>query len=110
MRYYFVDEISPSDMERVHSFLKEKASASPMEGLLWVSIPKDRLSHVQIAHSDCQPHFFAIELGTDWLKAEMFIRGQDNVRCTCSTYATSEQHDYIIHYVQDMIDTLDIQT
>jgi hypothetical protein len=97
-------------MENVRSFLKKKARASQMEQLFWVHMPKERLSRVQTSHPDCQPYLFAIELGTDWLKAEMFMRSQDNLRCPCSAYCTPEQRDYIIHYVQDMIDTLDIKT
>ncbi len=110
MRYYLIDEISNQDMEKINTFLIDHALQSEMEGLFWVQIPEDLLNPTQVTHGTCQPYLFAIELGMDWLKAEFFIRSQNNLRCTCPAYCTPEQGEFIIQYLQDMIQTLNIQT
>jgi hypothetical protein len=110
MRYYLIDEISDKDMEKINTFLIENAVQSEMEGLFWVQIPENLLGPVQTTHKNCQPYLFAVELGMDWLKTEFFIRSQGNLRCTCPAYCTPEQGDFIIQYIDNMIQTLDIKT
>ncbi|MBN1850376.1 MAG: hypothetical protein JW932_17530 [Deltaproteobacteria bacterium] len=110
MRYYLIDEISKKDMEKINIFLTDHAVQSEMEGLFWVQIPESLLGPVQTIHRECQPYQFAVELGMDWLKAEFFIRSQGNLRCTCPAYCTHEQGEFILQYLDKMIQTLDIRT
>jgi hypothetical protein len=110
MRYYLVDEISLSDMEKLNTFLGQDAIRSELEQLFWIQIPNELLNDIQVMHRECQPYQFAIELGNEWLKAEFFIRSKNNLRCACSEYCTPPQRDFIIQYIQDILETLDIKT
>ena len=110
MRYYLIDEISNADMEKIDEFLYQTAMRSELEKLFWVKIPRDLLSAVQFQHVQCGPHVSAVELGTDWIKIEFFIRNLKDLQCTCQDYCTSQQRDFLMHFVQKMIEDLGIKT
>jgi hypothetical protein len=110
MRYYLIDEISKSDMEKIDEFLKQHAIRSEMEKVFWVRIPKEILSDIQSQHCDCQPHLFSIELETDQLKVEFFVRNLNRFKCTCQGYCTLEQRNFILNFSQNMIEELGIKT
>jgi hypothetical protein len=110
MRHYLVDEISPTDMDKIKGFLRENAIESGIEGLFWVGIPEDHLNDRQSLHMECRPHKFALETGNDWIKAELFIRSSDNIKCECSGYCTAGQKNFILDYVENIIDKLTIKT
>ena len=110
MKYYLVDEISPSDIANIRRFLKEKAMGSEIEDLFWLEMPTDHLNEKQSAHQDCRPHRFAIELGTNWMKAELFIRTLNSLACECSDYCDSKQRGFIFDFMESMIYELKIRT
>ncbi len=110
MRAYLIDEISPADMKKINNFLSENALASGIEKLFWVRIPDDLLSELQLRHKDCQPHYFAIELGDSWIKLEFLIRNLKKMRCNCNGYCTHAQREFILGYAQNIIDKLGIRT
>ena len=110
MRYYLIDEISKPDMEKIDEFLKRNAISSEMEKLFWVQIPKELLSDIQSEHRDCQPHLFSIELGTDLMKVEFFIRNLNRFKCKCQGYCTLEQRNFILNFSQNIIEELGIKT
>ena len=110
MRSYLIDEISPSDIKKITDFLKKNAVASNLDQLFWVTIPNDILNETQFRHRDCQPHAFAVELGSDWIKLEFLVRSMKNMRCTCPGYGTRQQRDFIINFAHSMIERLDIHT
>ena len=110
MRYYLIDEISHEDMEKINKFLCQVAMRSELEKLFWVKIPKDLLSEIQFQHIQCGPHVFAVELGMDCIKIEFFIRNLNNLQCTCQSYCTSQQRDFLINFAQKMIEELGIRT
>jgi len=110
MRAYLIDEISPSDMEKITLFLKENSSQSSMEAIFWVEIPEDLLTGIQFEHKNCRPHVFAMEKGDDWVKAEFFIRSLKSMACDCQNYCTPQQREFIFNFVHHMIDALNIRT
>jgi len=110
MRSYLVDEIVHSDLEKINNFLNKNAVKSNLDQIFWVRIPNDLLSDIQFQHRNCQPYVFAVELGSDWVKLEFFIRSQKSMRCTCSDYCTTQQGNYIIKFAQSIIEQLDIKT
>ena len=110
MRSFLIDEVSRSDMEKIHSYLKENAVPSKMDSLFWVRLPDDLLSPIQSDHRECAPHVFAVELGSDWVKLEFFIRSLNVMQCTCPGYCTPRQMDFVIKYGRVMIDRLDLST
>jgi hypothetical protein len=110
MRSYLIDEISKVNMEKIDAHLMKHAVRSGIEKLFWVKIPDDILTDVQYQHQDCRPHVFAVELGTDWMKLELFVRSLKGFRCRCSSYCSSPQRDFIFNYADQLIETLEIQT
>jgi len=110
MRAYLIDEISLPDMQKITGFLKENAMKSSLDSLFWIRIPDDILSEIQFEHRNCRPHVFAVELGKDWLKLELFVRSLKTMQCTCPAYATPQQKDFIINFAHHMIDQLGIKT
>lgn len=110
MKYYLVDEISPSDMNKIDAFLKDNASVSKIKRLFWVELPSDHLNEIQSLHTDCQPHWFAVELGSDWIRAELFIRTLNSLECQCGSYCNPRQRDFIFNYMESIIGRLNIKT
>lgn len=110
MRAYFIDEIPKSQMPKIRSYLSEKATPSSIEQIFWVKVPDHLLTDLQQRHDGCKPHIFAVEMGPDWIKFELFVRSKKNLRCTCPGYCTHSQIDYVIHFACMMIDELGIAT
>ena len=110
MRSYLIDEISPADMEKLEEFLRENALQSPMEGIYWMRIPSDLLNETQFLHRECQPHVFAVELGTGWIKMEFLVRTLRGVRCECQAYCTPPQRGFILNFADRLIGQLEITT
>jgi hypothetical protein len=110
MRYYLIDEISPSHMRGAKEFLKKTAEISSLESLFWVRFPSDLLTEAQYAHKACQPHVFAVETGPNWIKFEFFVRTLSSMRCTCPAYCSRQQRDFVISFANSMIEELGIAT
>jgi hypothetical protein len=110
MRAYLIDEISPPDMKRINDFFKETALSSNLEGVYWVKLPHDFLNSTQFEHRQCQPHVFAVELGSDFFKLELFIRSLNGMQCTCPGFCNDKQMHYIFNFVHGMIEQLGIKT
>lgn len=102
MKSYLIDEIPREDMNRAAAFLEENAMTSGIEGLFWARVPEDLLSPEQYSHTRCTPHVFAVELGPDWIKLELFVRSLYNMRCTCNGYTTGEQRDFIFKFAESI--------
>ncbi len=110
MRAYLIDEISKPDMEKIAGFLKQHAIHSSLEQVFWIKVPDDILSDIQFRHKDCRPHVFAVEIGPDWIKLELFIRTLTSIRCDCPAYCTAQQMSHLHHFADGMIEQLGIQT
>ena len=110
MKSYFIDEIPSDDMEKIEAYLSENAEGSAMDKLFWISIPSEHLAGLQPDHSECSPHRFAIETGDDWIKAEFFIRTSTKFRCECSEYCNDNQKNFVINYIDTILEQLNIRT
>lgn len=110
MKYYLVDEISVDDMERALLFLRENGTISGLENVFWIRVPEEYLTETQSGHMGCRPYFFAVEVGGGMIKAEFFIRTLKAMTCSCNGYPDPGQVRYIIRYVDNMIEKLDIRT
>ena len=110
MRAYLIDELSPSKLDAIREFLGENAIRSSMDQIFWVRIPDDLLSGMQFQHSKCKPHVFAVELGQDWVKLELFVRTLRNMHCDCPGYSTVQQRNFILNFADGMIERLNIDT
>jgi hypothetical protein len=110
MKYYIIDEISASHMEKIEGYLRENAIGSEMEKIFWVELPNDILTGTQYSHKDCKPHVFAIEMSRDKIKLELFTRSLKGLSCECQSYSSQQQREFIFKYVENMIDSLSIRT
>lgn len=110
MRSYLIDEISPTQMEKVNSYLNEHALSSGLNEIFWVRLPEDLLGEIQLRHRECHPFAFAIEQGRDWIKAECLIRSLNNMKCEAQAYCDPKQMDFIMMFIHRMIIDLGIQT
>lgn len=110
MRAYLVDEILSDDMVNIRAYLKENTVSSQLDQVFWAQIPDDLLSADQLAHKNCRPHVFAVELGEDWVKCEFLIRSLPNMQCTCPAYAGRLQRRHILSFADNMIRKLGVKT
>jgi hypothetical protein len=110
MKQYVLDEIARPDLPRIKEYLDEKAQPSGLEGIWWVELGKEQLSKAQMAHPECQPHCFAVELGRNFVKFEFLIRSRRTMRCSCIGYATLQQRDWIMEFADHLVAELDLRT
>ena len=110
MKYFMADEISPADIDRIDEFLGRTALTSDMLRLYWVEIPCNLLNKDQARHTECHPYIFSVETGTDWVRAELFLRTLANFQGKHQTYATDIQRTYISDFMENMLTCLEIQT
>lgn len=110
MKYYLIDEISGPDMEKLSAHLMAVGFASGLEGIFWITMPEEYLDEIQSGHKDCKPFVFAVELETVAAKAEFFIRSLKGMKCSCSGYANPGQSMFIIRFINEMIEKLNIRT
>jgi hypothetical protein len=109
MKQYVVDELRPVDHQRIETHLQASTISSQVKGVYWISLDDRILTTEQKAHTDCQPFYFALELEPRRLTCELLVRTRSRVRCTCMTYATELQRNWVISWVDDMLDRLQIR-
>jgi len=110
MKQYLIDEIARVDFPRIKKYLDCKAQTSGLEGIWWVELGKEQLSDAQMAHPDCQPHCFAVELGRNFIKFEFLIRSRRTMRCSCIGYATPQQSNLIMDFADGLVADLELKT
>ncbi|VBB46206.1 conserved hypothetical protein [uncultured Desulfatiglans sp.] len=110
MRAYLLDEIPSAHLERIKGFLDQNALHSRVDEIYWVQLPDDLLTAEQYSHQACRPHVFAVELGPDWVRFEFLIRSLHTMRCTCPGYCTEPQRHFVMHFADNMLKSLNIQT
>jgi hypothetical protein len=110
MKQYILDEIANPDLARIKAYMDEKGQLAGLEGIWWVHLGKEQLSETQLAHPDCQPHCFAVELGKNLIKFEFLIRSRRTMRCSCIAYATRLQRDWIMDFADRLVADLELKT
>lgn len=110
MRSIVIDELRPPDMEKLIGHLEANLGASGLPDVFWLEVPGELLTPEQRAHADCGPHRVAVVLELDSLKLELLVRASQSLRCSCTGYATSTQRDWLINFVDELIDQLQLQT
>jgi hypothetical protein len=108
MRLYLIEDIYPEHMERIKQALDGRGLVSAIEGLYWLPVPKDMLGEEQRSHTDCGPHCLALELGKDWLRLELLVRGRSTLRCSCIAYARPELRAHMIDWLDTLLKELDV--
>lgn len=108
MKQYLVDELRPLDYTKVKAYLDAHCAVKGVEGLYWIPIDPKIYSGMQIAHNECQPFYFALELLPDRLACELLVRSQQRIRCQCIQYATESQRNWLIQSVDEVLEKLAI--
>jgi len=108
MKQYRIDELRPSDYEKIKGYLEEHFGSSQMEGVYWVPLDSDLLDQVQSAHADCQPFYFAVVLEPTAIAFELLIRTRNRIRCDCINYANEAQRESIVQFADSIFERLKI--
>lgn len=94
---FTVDKLKREEVKRLEEVLLKVTRPSPIGGLFWVEIPPEKLSPIQKEHQQsCGPHYFAVELGEDFISFEFLVRNFNRMRCDCIRPATPEQKLYLL--------------
>ncbi|MBI9076922.1 MAG: hypothetical protein JEZ02_16055 [Desulfatibacillum sp.] len=108
MKQYVIDQLRPNDFESLKNFLDEKHGPALMGGIYWIPVDEELLNPVQAAHTECQPHCFALELDYTTLSAELLVRTLAKVRCQCMGYADKKQREWMMDFVDATLERLGI--
>jgi hypothetical protein len=108
MRSFLYDEITPEDMEKLENRLDEQELRS-IEHLYHFNLPPKLLTPIQQEHAaECGPFYMAVETGRAWIKLELLVRAKRIMRCACIAYATPEQQEHMVSYLEDLLKDLNI--
>ncbi len=109
MKQYVIDQLREPDYNQIKDYLDQHTISGPMDGTYWVHIPEELYSEIQHEHKGCQPYYFAINLYLNYIEFEFLIRSRTIFRCSCISYATKEQRDFIIDYADNILKELSIK-
>jgi hypothetical protein len=106
MKQYVVDELRPSDHDILKAYLDEHLANASLEGLYWKTIDNSLLTQKQATHTQCAPFCFALVLTPEKLTCELLVRTRNRVRCDCMEYATTEQRNWLVQWVDNVFNEL----
>jgi hypothetical protein len=110
MKQYVIDELRPTDYDKLRSYLDEHFGPSELGCVYWIPLASEHFTDVQAAHEDCRPFYVAVELQEKSMVCELLVRTRQRVRCNCIAYASGPQRDWIIQTIDDIFDKLNLQT
>jgi hypothetical protein len=108
MKQYVVDELRPGDVDALKTYLNEHLAFAGLDGLYWKSVDDTLLTRKQAAHTQCAPFYFALVLTPESLSCELLVRTRNRIRCDCIAYATTEQRDWVVGWVDGVFEELGI--
>ncbi len=108
MKQYLIDELRLEDHAKIKAYLDGHIKTAPMDGLYWIPVAEDLLTGIHASHKDCGPHYFALELHEDRISCELLVRAENSIRCNCIRYASKEQRDWLITFVDAILERLEI--
>lgn len=108
MKQYRIDGLDLTDHRKLKSYLDNHLGDPMLGNIYWLELDPRILTPLQENHKSCYPHYFALELETDFLSCEFLVRIRQNIRCDCMGYATPEQREWLISTVDAMLETLSI--
>lgn len=103
MRQYRVDELSREERANIESYLKRTLRPGPVDGVYWIEVPQDLLGAEQRTHEDCAPFCFGVVLEDEAVCFEMLVRSRTNLHCGCIAYATAAQRNFVLRFVDKML-------
>ncbi|MGB5157425.1 hypothetical protein [Desulfobacterium sp. N47] len=108
MKQYVVDELRYNDYEKIKKCLDENLGSSEIAGIYWLPIDEKILSEEQAKHIECKPFFFVIILEEKLISAELLVRTRCRMKCSCIDYATEKQRNWLIGYIDKLLNKYNI--
>jgi len=108
MKQYVITELSPEESEAISAYLKEKVGFSGIIDFFWIPVDPGLYTKEQETHIDCAPLCFSVEMDVDQLICEFLLRTRKKVACDCIKYATAKQREWIIEFLDEMLNQLNI--
>lgn len=105
-----IDELRIQDYEKLKAYLDDNFNSSEVDGIYWIPLDQDILTDVQAEHTECQPFYFAVDLEENLMACELLVRTKNRIRCSCIGYATENQRNWFIRFVDAIFDDLEIMT
>ena len=103
MRQLVIDQLSPEERANIESYLKRTLKSAALDGIFWLPVPDDLLGEAQQGHDACGPFYFGIELEEKRLVLELLVRSQSNLHCSCISYATKAQRDFLLGFFDRLL-------
>ena len=109
MRNYLLEDIYEEDLKKITEALKELEFTGGLDGIFYIPVPDNLLQDEQKEHlGECGPYFMALEVLENELKLELLVRARNKLRCSCVCYATPEQRNHMLDYLDNFINDLEI--
>ena len=109
MKQYVIDELRPGDYKSLKTYFDDQYGSAAMDGIYWIPLENDMLAEIQRKHKECQPHCFAINLKHNRIACELLVRTQNRMRCYCINYATENQRNWLIKWIDNIFRQLEIR-
>ncbi|MDL1982486.1 MAG: hypothetical protein LWX02_13725 [Deltaproteobacteria bacterium] len=110
MKQYIIDELRLGEYKKIKTYLDENVGSSKIDGIYWIQLDENILTDIQSEHKECQPFYFAIDIGPKHVSCELLVRSRSTIKCNCTSYATESQRNWIIQFADAIFEKLDIAT
>ncbi len=104
-----IDGLCQEELERIKTVLPKFSQPALIDDIYWIPIPERLLTPTQLEHKECQPHFFAVEIGEDFVSFEFLARTHQRVRCACISPATPEQKVFLMQIAQEIFSAAGVE-
>lgn len=113
MRTYLLEDIYDKDYETITKAFDDLGFKGPIDDIYYIPLPEEILQREQLEHmNDCGPYFMALEgikeVDDNTMKMELLVRAKSKIRCSCVCYATPEQREHMIEYLDQFIEELEV--
>ncbi|MDH3393212.1 MAG: hypothetical protein OEL66_04345 [Desulfobulbaceae bacterium] len=107
MRQIVIDDLTGEECSNIDSYLKRTVKSTGIDGMYWLQLADDLHGEAQQGHQACGPFYFALELnkspGRETLSCELLVRSESNLHCSCISYATPMQRDFLLRFLDQML-------
>ncbi len=110
MKQYIIDDLRLGEYEKIKTYLDENVGSSKIDGIYWIQLDENILTDIQSEHKECQPFYFALDIEPNAISCELLVRSRSIIRCNCISYATEFQRNWIIQFVDSILEKLEITT
>ncbi len=110
MKQYVIDELRIQDYEKIRAYLDDNFTSSDVDGIYWIPLDQDILTNEQAEHTECQPFYFVADLEQNLMACELLVRSRSMMRCSCIGYATENQRNWFIRFIDAIFERLEIIT